>query len=309
MSGHRSRVNLVVGLLLALTLAGSVLTLMKIDRVRGRQATLEDVLYVTSGRTLQKLSLGYRGLLADIYWTRAVQYFGDKHIIEDVHYDLLDPLLNITTDLDPNLLVAYNYGAFFLSQKPPHGAGQPDRAVALLEKGIRFNPDDWHLYFNLGFVDYMDRKDPKAAEDAFRRGAARPDAHPSLRIMAASMAQKASDIDTARALWTELYQTTRDQSIRDSAEQHLAALHVDYDIQELENRVAIFRQRNQRLPADWYDMVRAGLLRGVPADPSGTPYRLMPDGAVYVRNPDDFAFIEKGIPPGWVKKAPRAGKQ
>ena len=25
------------------------------------------------------MSLGYDGLLADIYWTRAVQYFGSKH--------------------------------------------------------------------------------------------------------------------------------------------------------------------------------------------------------------------------------------
>jgi len=304
-----SHVSRMAAIFLVLALAGSILTLMKIDSVRGSQATLDEVLYITSGKTLQRMSLGYRGLLADIYWTRAVQYFGDKHIIEAVHYDLLDPLLNITTDLDPNLLVAYNYGAFFLSQKAPHGAGQPERAVALLEKGIRFNPDDWRLYFNLGFVEYMDRKDPKAAEEAFRRGAARPGAHPFLRIMAANMAQKASDVDTAAALWTELYQTTQDKSIRESAEQHLAALHVDHDIQELENRIAIFRQRNQRLPADWYDMVRAGLLRGVPADPTGAAYRLMPNGAVYVRNPDDFAFIEKGIPPGWVKKAPHAGKQ
>ncbi len=300
-----SNVTRVTSVFLALALAGSVLTLMKIDTLRGSQATLEDILYVTSGRALQRMSLGYRGLLADIYWTRAVQYFGEKHIIEDVHYDLLDPLLNITTDLDPNLLVAYNYGAFFLSQKPPQGAGQPGKAVDLLQKGIRFNPDDWHLYFNLGFVEYMDRKDPKAAEEAFRRGSTRPGAHPFLRVMAASMAQKASDVDTAAALWTELYQTTQDKTIRENAERHLA----DHDIQELENRIAIFRQRNQRPPADWYDMVRAGLLRGVPADPTGAPYRLMPDGSVYVRNPDDLPFIDKGIPPGWVKKLSHAGKR
>ena len=304
-----SNVTRVTSVFLALALAGSVLTLMKIDTLRGSQATLEDILYVTSGRALQRMSLGYRGLLADIYWTRAVQYFGEKHIIEDVHYDLLDPLLNITTDLDPNLLVAYNYGAFFLSQKPPQGAGQPGKAVDLLQKGIRFNPDDWHLYFNLGFVEYMDRKDPKAAEEAFRRGSTRPGAHPFLRVMAASMAQKASDVDTAAALWTELYQTTQDKTIRENAERHLEALHVDHDIQELENRIAIFRQRNQRPPADWYDMVRAGLLRGVPADPTGAPYRLMPDGSVYVRNPDDLPFIDKGIPPGWVKKLSHAGKR
>jgi tetratricopeptide (TPR) repeat protein len=307
MSGP-STVTRVATVFLVLAMAGSVLTLMKIDSVRGPQATLEDVLYITSSKTLKRLSLGYQGLLADIYWTRAVQYFGQKHILEDVHYELLDPLLKITTDLDPNLVVAYTYGSFFLSQKPPGGAGQPDQAVELLERGIRANPDEWRIYFNLGFVHYMDRKDPKSAAEAFQRGSVRPGAHPFLRVMAATMAQQANEADTARTLWTQLYESTQDESIRLNAVQHLAALRVDHDVEELEKRIAIFRERNQRLPADWYEMVRAGLLRTTPADPTGAAYKLMPDGSVQVKDPDALPFIAKGIPPGW-KKTYHAGKK
>ena len=65
------------------------------------------------------MSLGYDGLLADIYWTRAVQYFGSKHHEGSRNFDLLAPLLEITTTLDPHLLVAYEYGANFLAPKPP----------------------------------------------------------------------------------------------------------------------------------------------------------------------------------------------
>jgi hypothetical protein len=36
----------------------------------------QEVLYVPSAKTLRRMSLGYTGLMADIYWTRAVQYFG-----------------------------------------------------------------------------------------------------------------------------------------------------------------------------------------------------------------------------------------
>jgi hypothetical protein len=34
-------------------------------------------------------------------------------------------------------------------------------------------------------------------------------------------------------------------------------------------------------------------------DPDGHPYKLMPDGRIEVRNPDDFPFIRKGMPLGY----------
>src|SRR5437667_2977293 len=103
--------------------AGSVFLLRRVDQLR-TGATLEEVLYISSPKALKRLSLGYSGLLADIYWTRAVQYFGSKHHVESNHYELLGPLLQITATLDPKLLVAYEYGSNFLASSPPLGAGQ-----------------------------------------------------------------------------------------------------------------------------------------------------------------------------------------
>ena len=134
-------------------------------------ATLEEVLYISSPTLLKRMSLGYDGLLADIYWTRAVQYFGDKLTRGSEHFDLLAPLLEITTTLDPHLLVAYEYGANFLAPKIPGGAGQPERAIKLAEFGIRNNPDQWHLYYDLGFIYYMELGDYDNAEKAFADGA------------------------------------------------------------------------------------------------------------------------------------------
>src|SRR5580658_1480469 len=132
--------TLVAGTLLALCMLTSVLLLRQVDRLRSG-ATLQEVLYISSPKALKRLSLGYDGLMADIYWTRAVQYFGSKHFAGSQHYDLLAPLLEITTTLDPHLIVAYEFGANFLAPKPPNGAGQPERAIELSEFGIRNNPD------------------------------------------------------------------------------------------------------------------------------------------------------------------------
>src|SRR5258708_12840213 len=136
-------------LLLGVCLGGSVLMLRAVDQVRGKQATLEDIICIRSSKALKRLSLGYSGLLADIYWTRAVQYFGTKHQRDEVRYDLLYPLLDITTDLDPHLIIAYEFGSIFLSQAPPAAAGKPNKAAKLFEKGISENPTYCRLYLHL----------------------------------------------------------------------------------------------------------------------------------------------------------------
>src|SRR5882724_8963968 len=126
------QVTVVFGFLLMGCVAASVLLLRRLDQMRSG-ATLEEVLYISSPKALKKMSLGYDGLLADIYWTRAVQYFGSKHHQGAHSFDLLAPLLEITTTLDPQLLVAYEYGANFLAAQPPNGAGMPERAIELEE--------------------------------------------------------------------------------------------------------------------------------------------------------------------------------
>jgi tetratricopeptide (TPR) repeat protein len=288
----------IAALLLAALFAGSVITRRHVERLRGSQSTLEEVLYLPSGKTVKRFSLGYSSLLADIYWTRAVQYFGAKHIQSSTRYDLLAPLLEITTDLDPHLIVAYETGSILLSQKLPDGAGQPDKAVALVEKGIRENPDYWRLYFTLGFIHYVDRHDYKAAQQAFEKGSEVPGALPWMKVMAARMAEKGNDAGTAMYLWKTIYENTHDANIRQSASQHLLSLRADMEMDELERRTRIYYERFGAFPEQWSDLVHAGLLRGIPQDPKGNPYKLRLDGTVRVENPKQFPFLEKHAPIG-----------
>ena len=144
----RIKIAAVLTGVMMVALLGSIVLLRQIDQVR-QGATLEESLYIPSPKVLKAMSLGYTGLMADIYWTRVVQYFGSKHKANAMQYKLLAPLLDITTELDPHLRVAYQFGATFLAQKPPEGAGDPQAAVRLIEKGIRENPNTWQLYYEL----------------------------------------------------------------------------------------------------------------------------------------------------------------
>jgi len=193
---ERRRISIVAGACVVFSLAASAVILHRTDQLRP-QATIEEVLFLSSPKVLKRASLGYDGLLADIYWTRAVQYFGGRHHNDARSYNLLFPLLEITTQLDPHLVVAYEFGTSFLAPPPPNGAGQPERAIHLMEYGIQNNPDNWKLYYDLGFVYYINLKNYQKASDAFERGSKVPNAHPFMRLWAAQMAQHAGEFDTA----------------------------------------------------------------------------------------------------------------
>jgi tetratricopeptide (TPR) repeat protein len=279
-------------------LIASMLVLRRVDQIRP-QATLEEVLYISSPKVLKRASLGYEGLLADIYWTRAVQYFGSRHYNSATNYNLLAPLLEITTALDPHLVPAYHFGASFLAPAPPGGAGQPDRAIQLMQYGIQNNPNDWHLYYDLGFVYYMDLKNYAKASQAFDQGSQVPGSHPFLKLLAAQMAAHAGEYETSRMLWTATYESTQDSLIRQNAIDHLRALKVDEDVTNLQAAVTRFGERTGRLPSSLPELLAAEGLRGVPVDPDGNPYRLTREGRILVEKPDDFSFITKGSPPGY----------
>jgi hypothetical protein len=290
------RIQASYALLLAVLLATSALLVREMDRVRADEPS-QEVLYIPSPKVVERMSLGYSGLLADVYWTRVVQYFGTKHKARAKQYLLLEPLLEMTTTLDPKLLPAYEFGSVFLAQKPPEGAGNPQAAARLVEKGIRENPDSWRLYYDLGYIYWLELKDPAKASDAFARGSKVPGAHAWMRVMAAALAAHAGETETAVYMWTNILNSTDDPDLKANALNRLRCLRVDSEVQILQDRVDQFTRQSGRQPSGWAELVSAGLLRRPPVDPKNNPYQLVA-GRVQVAQPDLFPFITQGLPPG-----------
>jgi tetratricopeptide (TPR) repeat protein len=299
----RRRTTAFAAATLLISMAASVLLLHRVDEIRPR-ANIEDVLYISSPKMVKRASLGFEGLMACIYWTRTVQYFGHRHFLRSRSYNELAPLLEITAALDPRMIPAYQFGASFLAPAPPNGAGEPVRAIELLKYGIQHNPDNWHLYYDMGFVYYTELKDYKRAAQVFEQGSRVPDAHPFLKLLAAQMAEHASDYETARMLWTATYESSKESNIRQNAIEHLRSIRVDEEVTRLQEAVTRFEQRNGRIPATLWELAAAEHLRGIPVDPDGNPYVLTFDGQVQVAKPEDFPFITKGIPPDYKPSGP-----
>ena len=251
------------------------------ERIDGQLAALHqerDELVLRSGKLLKAMSLEYAPLMADIYWTRVVQYYGNKRAKHDPNFELLWPLLDVATTLDPNLLVAYRFGSTFLSEPSPRGAGHPELGIELLERGIKANPEYWRFYEDLGFIYYFELKDYEKASAAFAEGSKNPDAQIWMKIMAARIAAEGESLQTSIFLWNEVYQTAKDPQVKQNALTHLQLLGVEQDCKQLDALADEFQKRTGRRPSRVAVMVQAGLLSHVPADPAGFPYVFGPDG-------------------------------
>lgn len=274
----RRATRLLAVAVLALTFAGSLPLRVRMDREAERQGEFGGVLYVTSGETLRNLSLGYAGVLADIYWARAVQYFGRERLAGGSSFDLLGPLLRVTTTLDPHLLIAYRFGAIFLAEKPPAGAGRPEEALALIRRGIVANPSYWRLWQDLGFIYYWDLKDYAHAARAFQAGSEQPGADAWMKALSASIAAQGGELVTSRLLWAEVYRQAGNDSIRRSALEHLAALQAAEEMRQLDQALAAFKYRQGRSARSFRELLDAGLVSREPVDPSGAPYVITRQG-------------------------------
>ena len=282
----------------AVLLVAAIGTQTAINGAFERFTPIQEVQWIRSPGLMRRLVLGFNSVAADIYWIRAVQYYGSTKIskAENKDYGFLFPLLDITTTLDPRFNIAYRFGAILLSEDYPNGPGRPDEAIALLEKGIRESPDKWEYYHDAGFVEYWWRRDAGAAADWFVRGSKLPAAPNWLQPLAASVLAEGGDQLAARALWTRMAQTGEQEWMRQTARTRLQQLDAEGVVGQLQPIVNSFYDKANRFPTGWDEMIRAGLVRGVPLDPTGVPYTLDPvSGAVDVAKDSSLYPLRRGL--------------
>lgn len=262
---------------MAAALWGAALSLQAARDQRYAKPDAEsDLLYVRAGAAVPRIALGFDGLLADLYWIRAIQHYGDTRLSTgpDKQYRLLYPLLELTTTLDPRFTVAYRFGAIFLAEAYPDGPGRADLAISLLERGLRANPARWQFAQDAGFVYYWWVQDYRAAAAWFDRAARIEGAPWWLRSMAASTLAQGGDRQSSRQLWRQLYETADHEWVRNNAQLKLAQLDALDQMDALAGVIRRFTADTGRFPESWAEIAARGWIRGVPADASGTPFVL-----------------------------------
>ncbi len=262
--------------LAALLLALSVPLQLVRDRAYGTDQPVEQILYVQSPEVLKRLVLSFDGLVADIYWMRALQHFGGTRQARAStrKYELLYPLLDLTTSLDPYFTVAYRFGSIFLAEPPPGGPGRPDQAIALLEKGLRASPHKWQYMQDIGFVHYWSRYDYGAAAEWFEKASRQPGAPWFLKPLAATTLAQGGHRGASRVLFEAIAASADNDWMRQDALRRLRQLDAMDAMEQLRSIVGIYRARGGGAPFSWERLVAAGYLRGIPRDPDGFVFDL-----------------------------------
>ena len=188
--------------------------------------------YLPSAAALDWMALSFDSVVADLYWIRALQYFGTTRRSNrtEKNYDLLYPLLDIVTTLDPRFNIAYRFGAIFLTEPSPDGPCRPDQAVTLLQKGAQHMPERWEYLMDTGFVYYRSLHDYAEAARWFRRAAAIPGSPRWLPSLAANTLAIGGNRRVSRALWQQIHETANDEWLQNETLRRLMQLDALDDI-------------------------------------------------------------------------------
>jgi tetratricopeptide (TPR) repeat protein len=288
---RRRDVALVLVLLLGLS-AGVAMAHVLDARGPALRAAVQDEGPYLAPETARRLAPGFGGLVADWYWLNALQYIGRK--IEEqgkaggpgpsqgVQLDrvvaadqrVLVRLFEMITTLDPRFVGVYEFAAVVLP------AVDAPAAVALLEKGIRDNPEQWYLHQQLAYILWQ-RGDYLAAAEAFRRGARMTTAR-WMEHMAEQMERRGDDPHVALAMYTRMYEQAQDEQVKQWALERLMELRSFGERDAIRRVLSAFVDAEGRCPRAWSEvdapLQTAGLAvhpEGPPLDPSGAPYLLV----------------------------------
>jgi hypothetical protein len=265
------------GLVAALLISAGVVPLAqsRVDKARSSMGPEPDVSSVWTGRVVKALSVGFSDLLADLYWMRAVQYYGTQKIA-GTGFANLAPLLETAAELDHRFSIVYRYGAVFLSEPAPVGAGQPGAGVALLARGADRNPLDWRLRQEHGLFTFFYLNDPRTGSELLARASRIPGAPDWMAALAAQVLAKGGELEAALNMWSIIYQQSEPGILRDNAGDQIRIVHSRILARDVTRLIQDYREQTGDTRASLATLRRAGVIPGT-ADLAGVEFDFDPE--------------------------------
>ncbi len=264
-------------LIAALLMAGGLVPAAqsRVDEDRGTMGPEPDVSSVWTGRVMKALSAGFSDLLADLYWMRAVQYYGTQKIA-GTGFANLSPLLETAAELDPRFSIVYRYGAVFLSEQSPIGAGQPEMGVALLAKGADRNPGEWRLRQEQGLFTFFYLNDSMRGAEILQRAARIPGAPDWMAALAAQILSRGGELEAALNMWLIIREQSEPGILRDNAGDQIKIVRSRIMARDMMKEIQADRERTGVSRPTLAELRRAGVIRAT-TDLAGVEFDYDPE--------------------------------
>ncbi|MEO1068340.1 MAG: hypothetical protein AAFW95_04380 [Cyanobacteria bacterium J06638_6] len=192
---------------------------------------------------VQKMPVfGFENLVADWFFLRFLQYFGDDQVRASTGYSLSPEFFDIIIANDPY----YRNFYLFMSGSVSNFAGQPERAVAIAADGLeRLTPtlpdDGFYIWRYRGIDELLYLGDGEAAQKSYQASAdwARQSSHPDASIIAEN-SQRTADFLANNPLskqaqvsaWASVFANAFDDATRQKAIDRIRVLGGDVFVSE-----------------------------------------------------------------------------
>lgn len=246
-------------------------------QLRGQVRKKADAGYVLPSKFSAILAFGYKGLLADFLFLKAVTFYGERHInqriLSDRDWEYLKTSLDVVTDLDPYFEDPYVFAEGNLAWE-----GRVAEANQLLEKGRKHRDWDWRIPYYIGFNHFYFLQDYQKGGEYVMEAARIPGSHPFLSTLGARLAYYGGKSKTAVIFLKQMLVQTQDSRLRARLERRLLALERAVELEDLIDR---FTQDQGRAPRRIEELVSADYVDFLPADPYGGEWLILQNGRVF----------------------------
>lgn len=138
-------------------------------QLKGKKSPSGQVYFVTPSKYLEHFTFGYHELVADLLWIRALQDFEkcDRPVAQGAlcNQSWAYQMVEKVTDLSPRFRIIYATIPLLLSVV----INDQEGAIRLLEKGVKYFPDDWPILYRGGYLYLYDQNNKEKAAEFFVR--------------------------------------------------------------------------------------------------------------------------------------------
>ncbi|PIR87179.1 MAG: hypothetical protein COU11_01730 [Candidatus Harrisonbacteria bacterium CG10_big_fil_rev_8_21_14_0_10_49_15] len=231
------------------------------------------VAFSASPATIRSLDLGLHSAVASLFWIEARL---DILRLSQTNRKYLDRLA-IINHLDPKLATPYAFTVLVLPTIKSYPNGLTD-SLEIGERGVAHASPDWRIPFYLATNYHLELSDNQNAAKYFDIAANTPGAPSHIRRFSENYLVLGFR-DQTKQIWQTIFETAKDQEIKDRAHLYLARIAV---IETLEEAAQQYQSKFGALPQTVDDLITGGILTEIPEDPAGYQYGFNEEGRLKV---------------------------
>lgn len=235
-----------------------------------------------NSQTIKLASFGFEQLVSDYYWVKSLLYVMEQFDREERDYSPLAKVYEIITDLDSRFGLGYHYGSVYVTWL----AKEPEKSIALLEKGLRLNDKDWRfrwlLNYDIGSTYSVRLGQREKATSYYKAAALDPNCPPGWtkhiqKVLSASAVEPHRE---AFELWKRRLETAQGPIMKQIAEQEIMRAQSNLYLDELGDAAAEFEEKSGKKPRELEELIKSGIVEEIPNDPLGGMYSVNAEGKV-----------------------------